>query len=82
MSEMLGSKMRMTEAYLYLNIIYFLCGEWKQLLHDGNVRKCLVKAFLFFRLMDKVLCVQYIYHGVILERNGLHVKPATAALKG
>ena len=60
---MLGSKMRTTEAWVYLNIVYFLCGEWKQLLCDGNVRKCLVNAFLFFCLMDKVLCVQYIYHG-------------------
>ena len=55
--------MKTTEAYLYLNIIYFLCGEWKQLLHDGNVRKCLVKAFLFFWLMDKVLCTVYLSWG-------------------
>ena len=49
MSEMLGSKMRTTEAYLYLNIIYFLCGEWKVCCHYPCFYSSHCSSFLVFQ---------------------------------
>lgn len=59
-----------------------LNGDYVWFLISEVTEKMSSKSVFILLADNEVPRIQYIYQGVILERNGLHVKSATAALRG